>query len=253
MADDYTQDVATEDLPTPEEFAGVVSLMQAELVELELWRIRRQMFADPAVSKINVGAGQLTEQTLTGNRQDPYNGVAIFNPTPATLSVGFESGLAWLAPLMLPPYSYAKFPERFTNLSIATLIPADQQQAIAAPVTVMRLRVPPEPAAGAYGNAEPIASLVAQSTNQAGATLDNGAARASHTLQVVAGAGVSAGAVQLQASLDGVNFVNLGAAVATAAPGVFSLSSAGTPFRYVRAAITTPITGGTITATVASA
>jgi hypothetical protein len=126
-------------------------LAQAELVFLELWRIRREMFADPGAVKVNVGQGNPAEQTVQGNRQDPYNGVVIYNPTPATLSIGFEAGTGYLAPATVPPFAWASFPERYTNLSIALLNPLDQQQAIANPVTVLRTRIPPAAGAGPFG------------------------------------------------------------------------------------------------------
>jgi hypothetical protein len=44
---------------------------------------------------------------------------------------------------------------------------------------------------------------------------DNVVCRANHTLAVTSSAGVSAGAVQFQGSLDGVNWFNLGSPVTT--------------------------------------
>jgi hypothetical protein len=71
---------------------------------------------------------------------------------------------------------------------------------------------------------------------------------------VVAGAGVSAGVVVLQGSLDGVNWYTISSLTLTV-PGVFPLPppSPPIPARYVRAAITTIITGGTISAQVDAA
>jgi hypothetical protein len=101
----------------------------------------------------------------------------------------------------------------------------------------------------------PQQSLLNQSaTTAVGGVLDNGAARANHSLFVVSGAGVSAGVVTLQGSNDGVNWFSTAATVTTAAASsTFAVGLTAFPFQFVRAAITTIITGGTITATVASA
>jgi hypothetical protein len=71
---------------------------------------------------------------------------------------------------------------------------------------------------------------------------------------VTSGAGVSAGSVQLKGSLDGVNWFNLGTAVTTnAANTTFApVVIANQPVRFLRADIATVITGGTVSATVAS-
>lgn len=75
-------------------------------------------------------------------------------------------------------------------------------------------------------------------------------ARSNHTMVVVSGAGVSAGSVQLQGSLDTTNWFNLGTAVSTTTattvfPPVFISNSA---CIAIAANIITPITGGTISA-----
>jgi hypothetical protein len=99
----------------------------------------------------------------------------------------------------------------------------------------------------------PAASLVAKSTAGPGTALDGLCLRSTAVLVVTSGAGVSAGSVQLQGSLDGVNFYNLGAAVSTAtASSVFApVIVTGTAARFVRATIATAITGGTVGAYVA--
>lgn len=87
-----------------------------------------------------------------------------------------------------------------------------------------------------------------------GLALDNGASKANHSLVVVTGAGVSAGVVTLQGSNDGSNWFSTASTVTTnAANATFAVGLAAFPFQWVRAAITTIITGGTITAIVASA
>lgn len=232
--------------------------MQAELVALELWRLRREMFADPGAVKINIGAGQPQEQTIQGNRQDPYNGVVIYNPTPATLSIGFEAGTALLAPVTVPPFTAASFPERFANLSVALLTPGDQQTAIATPVTILRTRIPPAPFAAPFGGNSPPAQPLQSITNAAavgmGAIRDNGYPRATHSLIAVASGAVTAGQIALMLSHDGVNFWNATNTGAITGPGVWVAPyNANFPARYTAAMITTAIVGGTVSATVASA
>jgi hypothetical protein len=104
----------------------------------------------------------------------------------------------------------------------------------------------------------PVQSLSAVSATGPGVVLDNEGVRNNHNLVVVTGAGVSAGTVILQGSQDGVNWfpfpttpvsistVAANAIYAPAAPNLY-------PVRYLRANITVAITGGTISAWVASA
>ncbi len=72
------------------------------------------------------------------------------------------------------------------------------------------------------------------------------------TMVVTSWAGVSAGSVQLQGSLDGTSWFNLGTAVSTStASTVFTPAVETNVFvRFVRANIATEITGGTVTAVV---
>ena len=110
--------------------------------------------------------------------------------------------------------------------------------------------------AGGYGVAvqggQNNSSIAAGSSAVAnGTVLDNSTPKSNHTLVAVASAGVTAGTVQLQASLDNVNFITIGTLNLTAA-GPVSVSVANSPFRYIRAAITTAITGGTVQGQVAS-
>jgi hypothetical protein len=96
-----------------------------------------------------------------------------------------------------------------------------------------------------------IVSLSAVSAVGAGSVLDGLCVRQNAILAVTTSAGVSAGAVQLEASLDGVNFWNAGSAVSTtAASTTTSVVVSNVLARYVRAAVTTTVTGGTISASV---
>jgi len=108
-----------------------------------------------------------------------------------------------------------------------------------------------------------IVSLTAgTSATGPGTALNGFVPHSTHTLIVLTSTGVSAGVVQLQGSLDNVNWINMpgvvpnsaGSSVTTnAAATVFAAYVTGVPFQYVRANITTVITGGTVTAWVASA
>lgn len=100
-------------------------------------------------------------------------------------------------------------------------------------------------------------SLNAQTaTTTVPVALDNGICKGSHAVYVVAGTGVSAGVVALQVSADGQNWSNPGAsavAITLTTPGTFALAVANFPAQFVRAAITTTVTGGTASAWVGSA
>ena len=97
----------------------------------------------------------------------------------------------------------------------------------------------------------PIASLSAVSAVGAGTVLDGLAVRQNAVMTVTTSSGVSAGDVQLEGSLDGVNFFNLGSAVSTtSASTTTQVTATAALVRYVRAAVTTAITGGTISASV---
>jgi hypothetical protein len=100
----------------------------------------------------------------------------------------------------------------------------------------------------------PVTSLFGASAVAPGTVLDNGAPKQAHSLQVITSAGVSAGVVALQVSNDNLNWFTTTASITTSAASTVSVATlADTPFQYVRANISTIITGGTVTAIVASA
>jgi hypothetical protein len=98
----------------------------------------------------------------------------------------------------------------------------------------------------------PAPSLTNASATGPGTALDGLSVRSTAVMVVSSGAGVSAGSVQMQGSLDGTNWYNLGSAVSTTtastvfAPVIVNATAA----RFVRASIATAITGGTVSATV---
>lgn len=94
--------------------------------------------------------------------------------------------------------------------------------------------------------------FTAKTTSGDAGTLDNVTPRSAHTLQVNSGAGVSAGVVTLEASLDGTTFSSLGTVTTNAASSSFFFSIADKPFRYLRARVSTTITGGSVDAYVCS-
>jgi hypothetical protein len=103
----------------------------------------------------------------------------------------------------------------------------------------------------------PLASLTAVSATGPGVALDNQGVRNNHNLVVNTTGTVTSGAVQLQGSQDNVNWINLLttalAPLSSSAPVTSGVTTL-TPFRYLRANVTTVIGGGgTITAYVASA
>jgi hypothetical protein len=91
--------------------------------------------------------------------------------------------------------------------------------------------------------------------------LDNGHSMANHSAYIVIAGTLTAGLVTLETSMDNVNWTGAaaqGGSAVTAAgfstgTGIYVLTLTGCPAQFVRAAITTTITGGTITAWVASA
>lgn len=110
---------------------------------------------------------------------------------------------------------------------------------------------------GAFGfgtSGQPVTSINNGAAIANGAALDNKSCRANHTLAALSSAGVTGGTMQLQGSLDGANWFNIGAALnINAAATVFQVSAGATPARFIRAQITAGIVGGTVTALVGSA
>ena len=97
----------------------------------------------------------------------------------------------------------------------------------------------------------PAVSLSAQSAVGAGTSVDGLTVRSAAAISVTTSSGVSAGAVTLQGSLDATNWFNLGSAISTTTASTTTQTVVSSAYaRYFRAAITTAITGGTVTASV---
>jgi hypothetical protein len=101
----------------------------------------------------------------------------------------------------------------------------------------------------------PFTSLSAVSAVSNGSGVDGGVCRMNHAMAVTTSAGVASGVVQLQGSFDGTNWFNMpgSSSVTTNAATTTFAATVTCPARFVRAAITTIIGGGTITAVVGSA
>lgn len=95
------------------------------------------------------------------------------------------------------------------------------------------------------------ASLVGATTGT-GTSVDFGTSRSNVSLAIITSAGVSAGAVALELSMDNTNFFRRTPVTTNTASTVFQDSAVGA-WRYARAVVTTNITGGTVTATLMAA
>lgn len=90
-------------------------------------------------------------------------------------------------------------------------------------------------------------SLTNVSAVSTGSVVDGATVRSTAVLAVTTGTGVSAGAVQLQGSLDGQNWFNVGSAVTTSAASTTTQLVADSAYaQYFRASITTAIVGGKV-------
>lgn len=100
----------------------------------------------------------------------------------------------------------------------------------------------------------PVVSLSAKSaTTSTPVVLDALAVRSAAVMSTTTSAGVSAGNVQLQGSLDGTNWFNLGSALSTTSASTTTQTVVSSAYaRFIRAAITATITGGTVTVSVAA-
>ena len=89
-----------------------------------------------------------------------------------------------------------------------------------------------------------------------GSVVDLGVVFTTPIAVVVAGAGVSAGVVDLEGSLDGVNFYKIASSAALAAPGTFPVvatdATGPIPARYLRCRVSVATVGGNVTAQVAA-
>lgn len=91
-------------------------------------------------------------------------------------------------------------------------------------------------------------SLGAVSATGAGSVADFGSAKQQITAAIIAGAGVTAGAVALEVSQDSTNWYRP-TPISQTAPGVTQVTVQGA-WRYARGNVTTAITGGVISVTI---
>lgn len=101
--------------------------------------------------------------------------------------------------------------------------------------------------------AGPVTSLSAATTGN-GTALNGGAPHSNHVMVATTSSGVSAGAVQLQGSLDNVAWVSLGSPLTCAVASTTSAQAqTAQPYQYLRAVVTTTVVGGTVTVLIAQA
>lgn len=136
MADEELESLARE-------AAGDLVEAQRTAVELELDVLRRYIMGAPASARVRVGAGQQAEQTVDGDQRAPFVGLAVLNPTPVAVGLGFEAGggTPQFAPFTIPAYSWMVLPIRFVSASIG--VSALDAVGPNYTVTLVRLRVPP--------------------------------------------------------------------------------------------------------------
>lgn len=82
-----------------------------------------------------------------------------------------------------------------------------------------------------------------------GVVVDFGSGKANISMVFTATAGVGAGAVALEVSHDNISWFRTGTPVTLAASTTGNIAIGSNAFRYARGAITTTVTGGTVSAT----
>lgn len=118
----------------------------------------------------------------------------------------------------------------------------------------------------AFPNPSPVVHFAPTGATNTGAVNDLGVPSSSWTVQILASAGVTAGAVTILGSIDGATFSIITGAALTGKSGtsgtltngvvtftgsgsvLVSAANAGNALRFLRADVTTTITGGTVTA-----
>lgn len=104
------------------------------------------------------------------------------------------------------------------------------------------------------GSETAVVSLNALTAVGPGVVVDFGSAKANISMVHTTTAGVSAGAVALEVSHDGLsNWFRTAAPVTLTASTVGNIAISANAFRYARAAITTTVVGGTVSATLMAA
>lgn len=88
----------------------------------------------------------------------------------------------------------------------------------------------------------------ATATTATAAVLDGVVVRTNSIVVVATGAGVSAGAVSVQGSLDGTHWYPIGSAMSVSAANTVYTQTGTVPARYFRAVVSTGITGGSVDA-----
>jgi hypothetical protein len=111
------------------------------LTRLDLWR---RYVDQPDRAYLTFGEGSASQETQKGNPGHPFYGIAVLNPSPKTIYVGFEAGAAQGSPLFCPPGFGLVWPAKYMQASFA--VSAADAAGPAANITVLRLQYPPAPA-----------------------------------------------------------------------------------------------------------
>lgn len=115
--------------------------LQRDVLELSELELQRRWVSQPARSRHAFGLGQQADQTVMGNDAEPFRGVALLNPTPMTINVGFNAGSSIGSSLFCPPYSMLVWPAQFVNVSLG--VNASDAASTEGEVTLLRLQQPP--------------------------------------------------------------------------------------------------------------
>lgn len=99
------------------------------------------------------------------------------------------------------------------------------------------------------GSETAVVTLNALTAVGPGVVVDFGSAKANVSFVFTATAGVSAGAVALEVSHDNSNWFRTGTPVTLTASTTGNIAISSNAFRYARGAITTTVTGGTVSGT----
>lgn len=129
--------MSTHDTTEPERTARLLAV-QDRLAELGLHDLQARWEMQPDRQILMVGEGQQAEQTIPGNPKSAFHGVAVYNNTGHTLTLGFNSSAAIGSPIIVPPHSLLVWPAEYTNLSIAGDVTRPAESVVA-----LRLRYPP--------------------------------------------------------------------------------------------------------------
>lgn len=194
----------------------------------------------------------------------PFAHLFIKNPTPTQIDWATSDSTHSPNPVgpgrgVVPAFGWVSIPVSGRSLSVYTDNGLVLPGASPPPIGVTVLSRPEAPDAGEVGSPllyaqGPFASFPAGSApsgSSQGAAFDLGCIRMGFNLVTVTTAGITAGSVRLNGSLDGVNWFNTGATTIALNADACQSSAIGTvPARYLAAYATVAVAGGTVEAQV---